>query len=49
MVGEQSCVVANLPNLGMQLINIVTELYDFCTDLLSGIADLLQHDVPWQT
>jgi hypothetical protein len=34
IAGEQSSVVANLPNLGVQLINIVTELCVFCMDLL---------------
>ena len=31
---EQSSVVVDLPNLGVQLINVITELCDLCTGIL---------------
>jgi len=34
IAGEESSVVVDLPSLGMQLVNIVTELCAFCTGLL---------------
>lgn len=44
--GRQSSVAVNVPNLAVQLVNAVTELCGFCSDIL-GLEIYCNKEIPY--